>query len=446
MIRFQGILFMFLTIIPAIRAQQVWTLEDCIGYAMENNITLKRQELHSDIARNNHNQARLNILPGLSGFANHEYLSGRALNIENHQWENRDFQHGNLGMQGHLNIFSGFQNTNNIRQQEFLLMSRLEEVEMARNNLSMNIAAAYFQILLDMELLELARNQVEISKLEIDAAKANFNLGNISMGRLLEIESQNAANEYQVTLAVNNLSNSYLNLIQILQLDPGEDFRIVRPEDFEISEAALLQPVSGIYDQAEMLMPQVRSAEYFLKSRERQLALVRGQQSPSLYLRGLMYSRYQEIASDPVTGGNYPYPAQIRDNRYWQMGISLQVPIFNGWTVRNRISNARVGVSDARYQVEEARMNLYTEIHLMYNNANNAFTRYNSADKAVSFALQSSDHSREQFRLGLINFVEYQNSQSGLFRAESNRAQAKYEYYLRSMILDFYVGQPLGLD
>jgi outer membrane protein len=446
MIRFQGILFMFLTIIPAIRAQQVWTLEDCIQYAMENNITLKRHELNSEIARNNHNQARMNILPGLSGFANHDFNSGRALNYDTYQWENREFQQGNLGMQGQLNVFSGFQNTNNIRQQEFLLMSRLEEVEMVRNNLSMNIAAAYFQILLDMELLELAQNQVEISKLEIDAAKANFNLGNISMGRLLEIESQNAANEYQVTIAVNNLSNSYLNLMQILQLDPGEDFRIVRPEDFEISEAALLQPVSGIYDQAEMLMPHVRSAEYYLKSRERQLALVRGQQSPSLSLRGLMYSRYSQLASDPVTAGDYPYPDQIRDNRYWQMGISLQVPIFNGWTVRNRISNARVALSDARYQVEEAKVNLYTEIHLMYNNANNAFTRFNSADKAVSFALQSSDHSREQFRLGLINFVEYQNSQSGLFRAESNRAQAKYEYFLRSMILDFYLGQPLGLD
>ena len=446
MIRFQGILLMFLIAASAGHAQQFWTLEDCIEYAMENNIQLKRQELLSESARNNYNQSRISILPGLTGFANHDFNSGRALNYDTYQWENREFQQGNLGLEARVNIFGGFQNHNNIQQRRFMLMSRLEELEHARNNISLNIAVAYLQILLDMDLLEIAENQLRVSGLEIESAKVNFAVGNISRGRLLEIESQNASNEYQVTLARSNLSQSYLNLIQILQLDPDDDFRIARPETFGINEAVILNQVSAIYDQAETILPQVRGAEFLLKSRERELAMVRGQQSPRLALRGLYYSRYSELAVNPMNGTEYPYSTQIKDNQYGQVGLSLTIPIFDGWNTRNRISNARISVMDARYHLEETRQDLFTEIHRMHNSATNAFERFKSAEKAVVHARATSGHAREQFGLGLINFVDYQHAQTSYFRAQSNSAQAKYEYYLRSMIIDFYLGESLELN
>ena len=446
MIRFTGILLILFTVAVASPAQEVWTLEDCIEYAMENNIQLKRQELLSESARNNYNQSRVGILPSLVGFANHDFNSGRALNYDTYQWENREFQQGNLGLEARVNIFSGFQNQNTIQQNRFMLMSRLEELEHARNNISLNITVAYLQILLDMELLEIAENQFRVSGLEVESAKVNFTVGNISRGRLLEIESQNAANEYQVTLARSNLSQSYLNLMQILQLDPDDDFRIVRPETFGISEALILNQVSAIYDQAETIMPQVRGAEYSMKSREKELAVIRGQQSPRLALRGLFYTRYSELASDPMNGGDYPYSTQIKDNQYGQLGLSLTIPIFDGWNTRNRISNARISVMDARYRLEETRQDLFTEIHRMHNNATTAFDRYKSAEKAVVHAREASGHAQEQFGLGLINFVDYQHAQSSFFMAQSNSAQAKYEYFLRSMILDFYLGEPLEMD
>ncbi len=439
------IIVLLFSIFPAY-TQSLWTLEDCLEYAMENNIQLKRQQLQSEIARNNYNTSWIQVLPGVSAFANHDFNSGRALNYDTYQWENRAFEQGNLGIQGSLSIFGGFQNHNNIQQQRYLLSFQLQEIERARNDLSLNIAAAYFQILLDMDLRDIAAGQLDVSTLEVEAAKVNFNVGNISLGRLLEVESQNAANEYQLTLANNNLSNSYLSLIQILQLDPADEFGIARPEEFEISESAILGSVSDIYDGAEQYLPHVRAAEYFLKSREKHLSMVRGQQSPRLAMRGLFYSRYSELALDPVTGGRYDYSTQLKDNRYWQVGLSLVIPIFDGWNARNRIGNARISVLDATYQLEETRQNLYSEIHLMYNNAINAYNRFNSADRTVSYAMQTSEHAGQQFRLGLINFVDYQHAQASLFRARSSRAQAKYEYFLRSMILDFYLGEPLGLN
>jgi outer membrane protein len=440
------ICFVSILIIPDSFSQKVWTLENCIDYALENNIQIKRFQLVSETARNNFNQSRLSVLPGVGAQVNHDLNSGRALNTDTYQWENREFEQGSLGAQAQMNIFNGFQGYNNIQQHRYLLLSSLEEVDRAMNDISMRITSEYFQILLDMELVDIAENQLKASSLEMESARSNFRLGNISRGGLLEIESQVASNEYQLTLAINNLSSSYLTLKQTMQLDHDLDFEIYRPEIDTINESAVLNRVDVIYDQAETNLPQVRGAEYFLRSAERGLARARGMQSPRLAVRGTYYSRYSELALDPMTGGSYSYPAQIKDNQYKQLGFSLIVPIFDGWSIRNRISNSKIAVLDASYQLDAARQELYSEIHQMHNEAKNALNRYNSAEKAAISAEEAFNFAQQQFRLGLINFVDFQLSQSNLFRAQSNMAQAKYEYYLRSMILDFYRGEALAMD
>lgn len=445
----KGFILIFLfsvLLVPDSFTQKLWTLEDCIEYALENNIQLKRRQLLSESAKNNFNQSRLSVLPGIGASVSHDLNSGRALNTDTYQWENREFEQGSLGAQARMNLFNGFQNYNSIQQQRFLLLSSLENVEEAMNDISMRISSAYFQILLDMELVEIAENQLESSKVEMESARSNFQLGNISRGDLLEIESQVAANDYQYTLASNNLSSSYLELIQLMQLDYDTDFQVYRPEIDQVNESAVLNNVDLIYDQAESILPQVRGAGYYLKSAERGLAMARGMLSPSLAITGTYYSRYSELAKDPLDQGDYPYSSQIKDNQYRQLSLTLQIPIFDGWRVRNRISNSKISVLDAGYQLDETRQELYTEIHRMHNNAVNALNRYNSAEKAVESSEESFDFARQQFRLGLIDFVEFQLAQSSLFGARSNMAQAKYEYVLRSMLLDFYLGNELSLN
>ena len=444
--RFAGILSILLITSLASYPQKLWTLEECIDYAIDNNIQLKRQQLHSESARNNYHHSLIRVLPSLTAFANHDYNSGRALNYETYQWETRDFEQGNLGMESRINIFSGFQNYNNIQQQRFLLLSRIEDVERTINNISLQIAAAFFQILLDMELVELAENQLEVSSFELESARSNFRVGNISRGRLLEIESQYAVDDYQLTFAQNNLDRSYLDLAQMMLLDSGYEFRIARPAIDEIDESAILNTVDTIYGEAETYLPQVRGAEYFLKSREKELSVVRGQQSPMLVFRGLFYTRYSELAMHPIDQGEYPYSSQLRDNQYRQLGISLSVPIFDRWNVRNRISNTKISVIDAQYQLDATKQELYSEIHQMHNSAVSAYKRYNSAVKAVLAASKAFESAREQLSLGLVNFVDYQYAQANLYRAQSSLAQAKYEYFLRSKILDFYLGHPLTID
>ncbi len=439
--RFGAILLLVLITVTIGRSQKLWTLEDCIKYALDNNIQVKRQQLYSESARNNYNQSMISVLPGLTAFANHDFNSGRALNYETYQWENREFEQGNMGIESRLKLFGGFQNYNNIQQQKFLLLSRLEDVESQMNDISIRISAAYFQILLDMEMVDIAERMLEATSNEMEAVRTNFQVGNLPRGRLLEMESQVAADEYQLIQAKNNLNSSYLDLAQIMQLDTNYDFQIAKPGITDIDESVMLISVDNIFEEAGKNLPQIRSAEYYLESKEREMAVIRGQQSPRLYLRGLFYSRYSELAVNPLDGGEYPYSTQIRDNKYRQLGISLTIPILDGWTVRNRISNSRISYMDANYQLDAVRQDLYAEIHQMHQNAINAYNRYNYAGKAALAAGEVFDFAKEQFGLGLISFVDYQYAQSSLFRAESNMAQAKYEYHLCSRIIDFYLGE-----
>ena len=292
-------------LVPDSFAQKLWTLEDCIEYALENSIQLKRTQLLSESARNNFNQSRLDVLPGIGASVSHDLNSGRALNTDTYQWENREFEQGSLGIQGRMDLFNGFQNYNNIQQQRFLLMSSLEGVEEAMNDISMRISSAYFQILLDMELVDIAENQLESSSVEMESVRSNFQIGNISRGALLEIESQVAANDYQYTLASNNLSSSYLELMQLMQLDHDYDFHVYRPEIDEVNESVVLNEIDLIYEQAESLLPQVKGAEFYLKSVERGLAMARGMQSPRFAITGTYYSRYSELARNPLNAREY---------------------------------------------------------------------------------------------------------------------------------------------
>lgn len=440
MSRFWIILMVVAVSCPALSGRELWTLEDCIAWAVENNIQINRDRLQSEIARNNYSQSMLRILPGLAAFANHDLNSGRALNYDTYQWENREFEQGNMGLEARLNVLGGFHNYNNIRHHRFLLLSKLEDVERQMNDVSLQISAAFFQILMDMELLDIAEKLFETSVLELEVAKSNYRVGNISRGRLLEMESQLAEAEYQKIRAENNLSRSYLDLRHIMQLDPDDHLEICAEGVHGGDESVILKTVENIYSEAENTLPQIRGAGYFLKSRESELAMIRGQMSPRLSLRGLFYTRYSELAVNPVDGGDYSYSSQLRDNQYRQLGLSLIVPIFDGWTVRNRIGNSKISVLDAGYHLDAARQDLYSEIHLIHNGAVDAYKRYKYSGKAALAAEESFEFSAEQFRLGLISYVDYQYARSVWLNAESNRTQAKYEFYLRSRILNFYLG------
>lgn len=453
-------------------SQESWSLEKCIDYALENNIQIKQQELNTRYSEITLLQSKAILLPTLNGSANHNYSFGRSVDPYTNEFSSANVQSNNFSLNSSVMLFNGFQNMNTIKRNQFDLMASLEDMEKAKNDISLSIASAYLQILFSLELLDIANNQLEITKLQVERTKKLVEAGSLAHGSLLEIQSQEAAEELQVVNAQNQQDISYLTLTQLLDLDSVDGFDIVHPELSEINTETFPYTVSQVYGEAIMKLPQISSAEYRLQSSEKGLSIARGFISPRLTLGasyGTGYSNarklytlsddisYQTIGQTELSQENVLAPMFIYDESPWAFGdqlkdnastslyFSLSVPILNGFQTRTSISNAKINLLNSEYSLQLAKNQLYKDIQQAYADALAALKRYSASEKAVSSREESFRYTQQKFDVGLVNSVDYNLAKNNLIKAKSDLLQAKYEFIFKSKILDFYRGQPIKL-
>ncbi len=372
----------FLLVAPLIAdnvsAQQSWNLEKCIMYALDHNIRIRQQEINTQYNDNLLYQSKADLYPDLTANGSYGASFGRALDQTTYQFtQNQTIQSVNLGISSSVTLFSGFQKVNTIRQNEMNLQASLQDLEKLKNDISLNIAAAYLQILLNEELLKVANDQKTVTSQQVERTKALVEAGSVAQGNLLEIQSQEAADEVRVVTAENNLNISYLTLTQLLELDSAQNFSIVIPEIKTIDESALLLSVDEIYHQALANMPEIKSSQYQLQSSEKGLDIARGTRSPRLGLSASYGTGYSDIRQ-MITGtridtarigftgtgqdvyalaphtmtGPYPFSNQLKDNASTSIFLNLSVPIFSNFRISNNISNAKLMVENSRLDLE----------------------------------------------------------------------------------------------
>jgi outer membrane protein len=453
-------------------AQDLWSLERCIQHALESNIQIKQQELSTQYNSNNLLQSKLNLLPSLSTSGSYGASFGRALDQTTYRYTDNQTVHSlNLSASSNLTLFSGLQKLNTIRQNQFDMLSSLQDLEKLKNDVSLNVAASYLQILFNQEILQVAKNQLEITNLQVDRTSKLVEAGSLPVGSLLEIQSQQANEELQVINSQNQMDLSYLTLSQLLELDSVGNFKIEQPNLAGYAEEAIVADIQQAYTIAEKTLPQIKSAEFQLKSSELALAIARGAMSPRVYL-GLSYGTgysdvRQQVSQGPYdpprpigTAGsdtvysfstptllydNYAFNAQLQDNASTTVSVGIQIPLFTGWATRNQISNARINVQNYRYSLQYSKNILYKDIQQAYQDAVAASKKYRSTEKALSAMKESFKYTQQKFEVGLVNTVDYFTAKNQLTRTESELLQAKYDYIFRIKILDFYMGKPLTL-
>ncbi len=429
-----------------VRGQKSWTLEECIQYARENNLALKRQELMSKISRNDLVQSYINLAPSLNAFGRHNISSGKTVNLENYTYINTTFYDGYAGLQSSVTVFEGLQAWNNILQNRYQFLASIMDVEKSKNDLSLNIASAYLQVLLDKELLKVASNQLEVTQLQVEKTARMVELGSLARGQLLEIKAQAASERSQVTASRNSLRISLLTLAQLLDVDSTANFDVVVPEEIEIDESPAMEPIGNMLQYAMGNFPEVKGAEYNLMSLKKALAVARGRRSPTVSITGTLYSRYSELAVDPLDPtSTYAIKSQLEDNYYKQVSLNLDIPIFNRWATQTNISNARIRMEDAQLELEQSKNLLYKQIEQAFADAMGALENYRSAQEEVDSNREAFKSTEERYNLGAANTVDYNLAKNNLLRAEANLLQAKYSYLLYSKILDFYEGNPITL-
>ena len=427
-----------------VQGQGIWTLEDCIDHAIDNNLQLKRMELLAKSSKNDYFQSKMEVLPNLDAFAQHSFSSGRTVNLDDYTYVQQKFQDGNLGAQANMNIFNGLQQTNIISRNKFNLLASVADVDKQENDMIIDIVFAYMKILYNKELLGIAEAQLELINQQVVRTSKFVEVGKQPMGELLDMKSQAAAERLNTTTVKNQLRTTYLELVQLLDLDSVGNFRIQTPDTFLLNANAVLVPFWNVYSNAVATFPEIKSAEYGLKAQEKNLAITRGQRSPRISMGGLYYTRYSELGVNPIDpGADYLYVDQMQNNQYRQLSFSLSIPIFERWSVQNDISNAKISVLDAKLSLDLTKQVLYKTIQQTHNDAVAAFEKYKTSLEVVEHRETAFNYSQEKMDVGIENSVDYNIAKNNLMKAQAELLQAKYEFVFTTKILDFYQGIPI---
>ena len=430
-----------------LQGQKVWTLEECIKHAHANNLQVKRQQLLSRTAENNYSLAWAQVLPNANIGANYTYNLGRALNTDDYIWINQSFFDGSVGFESNLNLFNGLSTYNSIQQSKYNLLSKIEGVKGLKNDITIQIAGAYLQILFNEELLKIAEEQMKVTQLQVEKNEKLVEVGNLSRGDLYEIQAQLARERSAVTAARNDLSISYLTLAQYMDLEIKnmDEFRIQVPE-LGIEDANTLRSVDSVYNDALVVLPRVKAAEYNLLSYEKGLKAEIGNAFPSLSFRYAIGSFYNELSRDPqAPDDTYPWLSQLTDKRRQLLTFGISIPIFNRLYVQNRISNAKVGVMDAQVALDQTKQTLYKTIQQAYADALAALDKYDSNLETVKSMQEAFDYTEQRYNVGMVSSVDYNVAKNNLTKAQSDLLQAKYLYIFNTKILDFWAGLPITL-
>jgi len=431
-------------------AQEAWTLEECIRYAYENHIQLKQQQLLVYEAENNLLQSKLSILPNLNASGSYGASKGKTLDMNTFTIiSGKTVYIASGSVNGNVDLFRGLQKKNTIDRNLYSLLASIENVEKLKNELSIKIALYYLQIVHDQERLAVYENQLNQTMLQVNRTATLVEAGFVPEGNLFEIQSQAATDELQVVRARNNLDISRLNLAQLLDLETRTNFQVVIPDFSNLEISDLLSSVDDVFATAETILPQVKAAEYNLKSAEKQLAFSRGYRSPTLSLSGGYSTRYSSTAKkyDPVTMEelSYPFWDQLKDGIGSGITVGLSIPIFNGWQANTSIKNAKLTVQNHQYQLQLTKNVLYKEIQLAYADAAAALKQYFAATKAVTSMEETFRYTQQKYEVGLMNFVDYSAAKTRLEAAQSDMLQAKFEYIFKTKVLDFYNGREIKL-
>jgi outer membrane protein len=447
----KGILFLCSMVILGfmpVNAQKVWSLEECIIYALERNLQIKRQELNVQYYKNNMNQSYFNTLPNLNAQLNESFTSGRAFDYyaDPPRYRDQNSWYGTGGLRSSVTLFNGFQIINGIVKSRYDFLKSQSDLEKEKNDIQIQLALAYMQVLFSKELLQVAQKRLDVTTMQVERSRKLLDVGNIAQGEYLQIKAQEANDRTSSINEENNLTIAILNLTQLLDLDSTTGFDVIVPANIDVALLAPVASIQEIYAKALENMPQIKSAEYAVKSYEKQLAMAKGQISPSVSLNGDLSTFYSTENVDPENPTvDYEVNKQLKDDYNKQLSLGVSIPIFNRLQVKNSISNAKLQVDDYKIQLKQAEMALYKEVQQAHVDASAAREKYNSSVEAVNYNEESFKYTRQKMEVGLVNSVDFNLAQSNLTKAHSDMLQAKYEYIFTLKILDLYMGKQITL-
>ena len=417
--------------------ERVWTLPQCINHALENNLSVKQSGLNVEQKEIDLNSAENDRLPSVSGSAGQNFSFGRGLTADN-TYANTNTTNTSFSVGAQVPVFNGFQIKHNIELSKLNLAAATADLEKAKDDIRVAVAQAYVQILYDMEILDVAKSQVEIDSLQVVRLTEMAANGKASRAEVSAQEASLAQSRVSATQAGNNLSLAVLDLTQLLELPSPEGFHIARPS-VEGLETAMLMDPEAIYADAVQVKPAVKAEEIRLDQTLKNIDLAKSSFLPSLSLSGGLGTNYYTSSGYPSSG----FADQLKNNFSQYIGLNLNIPIFSHFSNRNQVRNARLSYSNQEIMLDNTRKTLYKEIQQAYYNAVGSQAKYRSSQVAAVSAEDAFELAQAMYENGKSGITEFNEAKARYMSAESDLVQARYEYLYQSKILDFYRGRDL---
>ena len=335
-------------------------------------------------------------------------------------------------------IFQGFDIVNGIKLGRLNLAAATVNLEKARDDIRVAVAQAYVQILYNQELLGVAHQQAEHDAELLEQIRERLLAGKVSEAEVSAQQATLAQSRQSEIQAEGNLRMSLLELTQLLELPSPEGFSIVTPEVGDPSQTLLMRP-EAIYDEAVEIKPAVEAAEINLDYAKLAITRAKGARLPSISLSGGLGSNYYTNSKVQAA----PFGEQLRNNFSQYVGLSLSIPIFQGFSIRNNIRNAELNFKGQEIQLESTKKALYKEIQQAYYNAVTAQARYAGSRESAASARQHYELTEEKYKVGKADVASYNDARNSWLRAESEHIQARFQCLYQTKLLDFYRGREL---
>lgn len=426
--------------------QKKWTLEECVVYAVENNLSIEQFELDLENATIDRSDAIGGMLPDLNGQFSISGNTGLSFDPTTQNPVTTTILASSGNLTTSINLFDGLRNINRLHRAKLNAIANQYRLDNLKDDIRLNVANAYLAILSNKESLKVAKAQYAVTEQDLKRTKELVDSGVLPQGDLLEIEATAAGQQQQIVNGTNLVLISRINLAQLLQITDYEYFDIA-DESFEVPPSEVTQnSPKAIFEKALTFRNDIKFSESNVELAKKDLQITKGALYPTLGAFFNYNTRYSDQNFDPVTGNLIGFKDQLYLNDGISYGAQLNIPIFNGFSVNNNIKRSKIGVKRAELQLLQDKLDLENTVNQAYVDVNNSAMAYEAAQKSLEARRLAYQYSKDRYELGVLNAFDFSQAQARVDNAEAEVIRTKYDYIFRIKLLEFFFGIPIELN
>ncbi len=458
------------TVFTGVSQEKKWTLQECVEYALENNISVKQSELDVELAELDQRDAVGDFFPDVSASASNSWNTGLTQNVTTGVLQTQTTRNFSAGVTANMNLFDGLRNFKRLQRSKISKLAAQYALDKMKDDITLFVVDAYLQVLFNKQNLEVLISQNEITQKQLERTKALVDAGAAAKEELLEIEATNADERQRIIVTENDIRISLVSLAQTLLIKDYEDFDIV-DRDYNIFGTEIMEKsVYDIIERAKEERFEIKTAEINQELAQKDVEIARGAYVPTLgaffnyNTRESGQGRVAGVEIDPdnptreigvventgetvvapntvnTIGSPLPFFEQIQNNDGITYGLQLSIPIFSGFATRNQVQRSRVNAKRAEYELEQAELDLESDVYQAYTDAQGAFEAYEAALVAAKAQEQAFEYATDRFDVGVINVFDFTQSKLRHENAQREVVRTKYDYIFKLKVLELYFG------